>query len=522
MPPPDLPVELWLEILSYLPRTALHKMIGVNRILFELALNDLYEEVRFISDDRDTLKTFEQLKHLGIANRVRHLFIRPAFLPGTDEETESTFKQKLASGAAYLRNFTKNPSSITFNDSFNDPSYEILETAKIAVKACPNLHEITIVLHDLALTPLFMLFLDSLWASDSIGPNLRKLSIDTTVIKLPLLLNPLTKRSKLLTNLEEFDINISVTRLNQTPTDWHFASGALVAFLAAFKATLTSLTFSSLINRDLGTLFESFPRLRKLKKFEFLSVFNATSVPQTEDFTKFISRHAPTLETLVVKPHARHITVNTSDDTYSIWLNHNDALESERLYSFAQLVLPKLRTLDIGLRDMHGDMEGTERALMPDLSRVTPNLTSLIITDVRLSSRRVFSLLNTLGQREGGSLLERLSFTCVYISPPLFDLLAKNLPRLKSLTIEYASFSPKPEHQPFVNDEFYTDFYKVMQARSYPRWGLEYLRLVTPYHCGGAHPIVSVMESVAESLPKSVVLDTELTCQCKPGIYFNF
>ena len=51
-----------MEILSYLPRTALHKMIGVNRLLFELALNDLYEEVRFISDDKEMLKTFKQLK----------------------------------------------------------------------------------------------------------------------------------------------------------------------------------------------------------------------------------------------------------------------------------------------------------------------------------------------------------------------------------------------------------------------------------------------------------------------------
>lgn len=62
MASPDLPIELWIEILTYLPRTALHKMIGVNRLLFELALNDLYEEVRFISDDKEMLKIFKQLK----------------------------------------------------------------------------------------------------------------------------------------------------------------------------------------------------------------------------------------------------------------------------------------------------------------------------------------------------------------------------------------------------------------------------------------------------------------------------
>ena len=62
MPTSDLPVELWLEILTYLPRSTPHKLIGVNRTLFELALNDLYEEDRLISDDKDMDKTFKQLK----------------------------------------------------------------------------------------------------------------------------------------------------------------------------------------------------------------------------------------------------------------------------------------------------------------------------------------------------------------------------------------------------------------------------------------------------------------------------
>jgi hypothetical protein len=51
---PDLPVELWIEILSYLLRTALHKLLGVNRFLFELALDDIYEELRFMEDNTKT------------------------------------------------------------------------------------------------------------------------------------------------------------------------------------------------------------------------------------------------------------------------------------------------------------------------------------------------------------------------------------------------------------------------------------------------------------------------------------
>ncbi len=36
---PDLPIELWLEVLSYLPRGFVWKMVGMNRALFELGMN---------------------------------------------------------------------------------------------------------------------------------------------------------------------------------------------------------------------------------------------------------------------------------------------------------------------------------------------------------------------------------------------------------------------------------------------------------------------------------------------------
>ncbi|KAH6918570.1 hypothetical protein BKA70DRAFT_1457399 [Coprinopsis sp. MPI-PUGE-AT-0042] len=74
MPAPDLPAELWLEILSYLPSSSFVKLIGVNRIFFELAFDYKYKEVRLLSRDPSTLHTFEQLRvelagdlHPGIA-----------------------------------------------------------------------------------------------------------------------------------------------------------------------------------------------------------------------------------------------------------------------------------------------------------------------------------------------------------------------------------------------------------------------------------------------------------------------
>lgn len=58
---PDLPIEVWLEVLSYLPRGFVWKMIGVNRALFEMGMDELYEEVRLMDYNGAGLKTFEQM-----------------------------------------------------------------------------------------------------------------------------------------------------------------------------------------------------------------------------------------------------------------------------------------------------------------------------------------------------------------------------------------------------------------------------------------------------------------------------
>lgn len=57
-----LPIELWLEIFSYLPRKSRRKAIGINRFFFELVLDELYEELRIVADDTETLHRFSQLQ----------------------------------------------------------------------------------------------------------------------------------------------------------------------------------------------------------------------------------------------------------------------------------------------------------------------------------------------------------------------------------------------------------------------------------------------------------------------------
>lgn len=380
-----------------------------------------------------------------------------------DEDVESNLKRKLASGYNYFRNLAKSPSSVVSKDPLHDPTFGILEAAKKAVWSCPNLREITIILHDHALTPLFMSFFDSVWSSDSLGSQLQKLTIDTTVVKLPQVLNPIIKRSCALLSLVEFDLNISISRIDESRTDWHLAKEVIHSFVTEFRNKLTTFSFSSLVLCNLADLFEVFPRLPNLKKLEFHGIFNTRTFPHTDGFTEFISKHASHLNHLVIKPQARHLSLNSSDNTYSFWVNEdNMEHRSEGQHSFSHIVLPKLKVLNVGLRDRQmlwpqwqtATYEVRNQSLLPDLSRVTPRLKTLIITDISLTYLRISALVKSL-QQEGGCGLEELSFICDSIFPQLFDLLSKNLPRLKSLTVRFVyTTSRPPTNDLVVSDEF--------------------------------------------------------------------
>lgn len=57
----DLPPELWMEIVSYIPKGSVWRVIGINRLLFELGMTELYEEVRLLDCDKTGYKVFEQI-----------------------------------------------------------------------------------------------------------------------------------------------------------------------------------------------------------------------------------------------------------------------------------------------------------------------------------------------------------------------------------------------------------------------------------------------------------------------------
>ena len=59
---PDLPLEIWLDILALLPPGYLRKIMGLSRILFELAMSEIYHNAYVGSTDERAIWRFSMLK----------------------------------------------------------------------------------------------------------------------------------------------------------------------------------------------------------------------------------------------------------------------------------------------------------------------------------------------------------------------------------------------------------------------------------------------------------------------------
>lgn len=57
-----IPFELWLKILSYLPQSYKRKMIGVNRSLFEYAMDEVFRKLSLAADDERALFMITRLQ----------------------------------------------------------------------------------------------------------------------------------------------------------------------------------------------------------------------------------------------------------------------------------------------------------------------------------------------------------------------------------------------------------------------------------------------------------------------------
>ncbi|KAF8646604.1 hypothetical protein AX16_007172 [Volvariella volvacea WC 439] len=212
--------------LSMLPRSALLKTIGVNRMLFELGMDEKYNEIRLISDDVETQRTLEQLNFQSIARRMKRVYIRPAFFPsanknGKEKSSQSTFSR-----------FIHRTKGVRQDDQALLDGCLILSKATKSLAGCPNVENLTLVLHDQDIIHAFLPFLNNTWLATA--QCVRRLSFDLTIQKLQLVYAALQMISCHFTSLEELQLTLSPS-LFSPPNLGNFISQTLVPFVDLFK-----------------------------------------------------------------------------------------------------------------------------------------------------------------------------------------------------------------------------------------------------------------------------------------------
>ncbi|KAH6918569.1 hypothetical protein BKA70DRAFT_1457395 [Coprinopsis sp. MPI-PUGE-AT-0042] len=479
MPAPDLPAELWLEILSYLPSSSFVKLIGVNKTFFELAFDDEYKEVRLLSRDLPTLRTFEQLRHENIARRVHHLCLRPDFLKGpgdADTRRENSLISQCLSWSKKLRSSREYRKSLP---SQGDSTREILQVATESFIQCRQLRRITLMVDDHPVSSAFSRFLSTLWST--LGWNLQEICIQASHRNIPLLLAPLANMRSNLPNLSSLELTITHSQSVATPKEAARTTSAIAYFLKLFKTSLTSFSFTPLVVKDISPLFDGLDLLPNLKKLALLFPACGLTSLNPSPLAKFLSRQSATLEHLVMDQKPPH----------SAFFPCASVLGSFLASEHTQVKLTEVHTLQIA-----SDM--LPPRLVPD---ILPKLRNLIINP-RSPSAVSFSALPHLLDSAGG-VLESLDIRLWKFSTETLDLLASRCPRLRRLTVGYSQCTSIQG----------TNRLEPYSSRRYPHWPLDYVRLGRLEECGGMHPDAGMMEAVAQTvLPRVVEKDIERRC----------
>ncbi|KAF9445523.1 hypothetical protein P691DRAFT_762423 [Macrolepiota fuliginosa MF-IS2] len=458
---PDLPPELWIEILSYIPRGLARKTIGINRYLFEKGMNELYTEIWIDSHQGVGRKTFEQMRYPSISSRVRQLSIQPKFLPGLCAE-ESRTKIQLKARKTEIRQF--------------------LDTALATLTNCSQLRDLKIILHDQILPKSFLTFLKKL--IKRIGHQLRTLTLDVTCSCFLPICDFFPKRLIHLSSL-----TVAMTDSDAEPPsapEVRKACRALIEIITSARKTLQSLAMESFTFSFVDFL-EKLPNIPSLRSFEVRASYISSTLSPGTHLRTLLQKQDDNLERLAIRqPRVAEKGAWLPDETLMIVF---DPVFSLRMSTLQEL------DLEIEYRVILARLTRYIVTFAPCLKRLT-----LWGQNAALTYNDFLKLLDLLHNSDSG--LEHLQISVMVFSPDHLDLLSSRLPPLKALDLRYKLLGESKETNGDEEDE--NVVYQAFRSRRYAQWKLKSLKIMhlpeIPRSQKG-YPDTRLINTVAQSLP---------------------
>ncbi|KAJ3562050.1 hypothetical protein NP233_g9816 [Leucocoprinus birnbaumii] len=419
---PDLPPEIWAEILSYLPRGSVRKMIGINRMLFELGMDELYKEICLTDYEDAGLKTFQQIQYPNLASRVGGLVIRPTFLPGMNCKGKAIYD----SNESRSQRRRRKKDIRTF-----------LDTALDTLPHCTHMKKLSFVVHDQYMSKSLAKFMRQLLKR--IGANLESLTIDLTLssfLSIHQVFNP-----KFLPRISALVIKIIDSRYETSRSQARRARKALLSVIQPLNATLQILAFE-VVNFNLSKIFQ---KLKKTTK---------SPLPRASSRSRVQHTHTHNPLRYIPKTQRRQPRTTGHPPTNS---RYTKLLEL-RGYN-RQVIQPPSLTTHV-------------RTFVPHLKNLTLTGKRSTLDPVQLSL-----LLHGLGAGDSG--LEFLKISVARFSPEHLELFSTSLPSLRRLDLSYSVlWMNNRSLMTQTGLDWDATIYEDFRTRTYPQWKLEEARIV--------------------------------------------
>ncbi|KAF7327665.1 hypothetical protein MKEN_00345900 [Mycena kentingensis (nom. inval.)] len=411
----DLPPELWLRIISFIPDESLVRLVGVNLLFYSAALDTRYSTIYVQKVGTKAEKLFERLRDPVPAGRVRKLIFRPHVSPA--EAARAARPTSPTSTSSRIRRILqrKQPEPVTV--------VRLVELLRLAFPVLVNLRSFEVEAWDM--TQDLRGFFREAWTA--FGQNLEAISIGGR----PENFRHFVESQPHIPNCRSFNLQFT----HEVDT---MANSAVVGILVdcvapyinSIAPQLTMLKIWSWSTLDLSALFAHLGSFPLLSEFHLRAPFNK-AFTDPAGLTRLLETNSSSLERVELRLNQTNTGMDKhSEGNLGDWLlSHKDHPE----------VMKDLKIL----RLYPTNLDSGFQAVLTYLER-SPNLQVLAIKDRYLYIDEIEMLITPLSARStaDGEGLQHLRLNVRLWSAELFELFAEKLPGLHSLSLYVGGSSP--------------------------------------------------------------------------------
>lgn len=275
-------------------------------------------------------------------------------------------------------------------------------------------------------------FFAEIW--QTIGPNLRKLTMDVQLFKM----DDIVKYCHSLPKVEELYLTLrSDSSPNRKDLQLGPSNTSVPYLINKLKPTLRHLSIKTIGHQELSLNFQLLEKFPRLTSLSLAMPLDSHHLQDPSGFRQLLNSH----------PQITHLSVRYTKCCRD-FIDDGFGTSSGKHMLYSDVSIPALQSLEVGLH-MPIPPVGKISPLYNSIARIGQDFTSLTFTDRNLKLDEIRSMLRLFPSYR----LKKLSLFAKYLSPQLIDLIAHTCPALNSLSLEVETVVRSEVLQSGSNDQ---------------------------------------------------------------------